>query len=90
MGTAAGLEYDNPAMVSEGDREHFRRIAEAEAKLNEEAVETAARRSPGENIALGLELSEFAAAFGGDASHPDEVPLIQLWRARIRRHSGQA
>lgn len=89
MGTAAGLEYGNKVMVSEHDREHFRRIAECEAELNDEAIEAAARRSPGENIALGLELSEFAAAFGGDVSHPDEVPPIQLWRARAGRPPGQ-
>jgi len=71
-------------------REHFRRIADSEAELNDEAIAAAARRSPGDNIALGLELSEFAAAFGGDVSHSDEVPLIQLWRARNRRHPGQA
>ncbi len=73
-------------MVTEKDREHFRRIAAIEAELNDEAVRAAARRSPGDNIALGFELSEFAAAFGGDVSHPDEVPPIQLWRARQQRN----
>jgi hypothetical protein len=72
-------------MVSEKDREHFRRIAAIEAELNDEAVRRGAARSPGDNIMLGFELSEFAAAFGGDISHLDEVPLIQLWRARARR-----
>jgi len=76
-------------MVSEKDRAHFQCIAEAEAELNEEAVRAAARRPPGDNIALGFALSEFAAAFGGDLSHPDEVPLIQLWRARRGRGTEQ-
>jgi len=72
-------------MVSDKDREHFRRIAAIEAELNDEAVRAAASRSPGDNIALGFDLSEFAAAFGGDRSHPDEVPPIQLWRNRVQR-----
>jgi hypothetical protein len=72
-------------MLSEKDRAHFRCIAEAEAELDEEALRAAARRSPGDNIALGFALSEFAAAFGGDVSHPDEVPLIDLWRTRRGR-----
>jgi hypothetical protein len=74
-------------MVSEKDREHFRRIAAIEAQLSDEAVRRAAARSPGDNIALGFELSEFAASFGGDVSHLDEVPPIQLWRARRTRNS---
>lgn len=69
-------------MVSDQDREHFRRIAAIEAELNRESVRSSAARSPGENIARGLELSEFAAAFGDDLSHADEPPLIQLWRER--------
>lgn len=73
------------AKVSDKDREHFRRIAAVEAELNEEAVRASALRTPGENIALGFELSEFAAAFGGDVTHEDEVPLIHLWRAREQR-----
>ena len=71
-------------MVSEKDRAHFRRIAAIEESLNDDAARAAAARSPGENIALGFELSEFAAGFGGDMSHPDPVPLIRLWRARRR------
>jgi len=69
-------------MVSEEDRQHFRRIAEVEAELNREAIRASAARTPGENIALGLALSAFAAAFGGDLSHPDDVPPISLWRVR--------
>jgi hypothetical protein len=74
-------------MVPEQDREHFRRIAAIEADLNRESIRAAAARSPGENIALGLQLSEFAAAFGGDVSHADEPPMIQLWRERGKRKS---
>ena len=72
-------------MVSDNDREHFRRIAAIEAQLNDEALRAAALRTPGESIALGFALSEFAAAFGGDVTHEDEVPLIHLWRAREQR-----
>ena len=89
VGSGAPLEYPCDDMVSEKDRAHFQCIAEAEAELNEEAVRAAARRPPGDNIALGFALSEFAAAFGGDLSHPDEVPLIQLWRARRGRGTEQ-
>ena len=70
-------------MVSDADRAHFRRIAAIEAELNDQAVRQAAGRTPGENIALGFELAEFAAAFGGDISHCDEIPPIRLWRARV-------
>ncbi|HXQ20310.1 MAG TPA: hypothetical protein VN812_01465 [Candidatus Acidoferrales bacterium] len=69
-------------MVSDRDREHFNRIATAEAQLNREAVVGCAARSPGANVALGLELSDFALAFGGDLTRPDEVAPIQRWRQR--------
>lgn len=84
VGRRPGFEYLRSWMVSEKDREHFRRIAAIEAELNDESIRAAALRTPGENITLGLELSAFAASFGGDLSHPDEPPLIQLWRARRR------
>jgi hypothetical protein len=70
-------------MVSQKDRDHFRRIAEAEVSLNRESLRACAARSAGENIALGLELSVFAIAFGADLSRPDEVAPIQLWRQRV-------
>jgi hypothetical protein len=88
IGTGMLFEY-NPNMVSDEDREHFRRIAAIEEELNRESIHAAAARTPGDNIALGLELSEFAAAFGGDVFHPDEPPLIQLWRARREKDDGQ-
>ncbi len=72
-------------MASDKDREHFRRIAAIEAQLNDQAVRLAATRAPGENIALGFELAAFAAAFGGETSHADEVPPIRLWLARMTR-----
>lgn len=71
-------------MVTEHDREHFRRIAAIEVELNREAIHAAAARPPGDNIVLGFDLSAFAASFGGDISHPDEVPPIHLWRERVR------
>ncbi len=76
------MGYSRCPMVSAKDREHFRRIAEAEAELNREAVRESAARSPGENIALGFALSEFAVAFGADLSRPDEVSPASLWRER--------
>ncbi len=69
-------------MPSKKDRDHFRRIAETEAALNQDAIRACAARSPGENVALGLEWSEFAASFGGDLSRPDEVAPVMLWRRR--------
>ncbi len=72
-------------MVTAGEREHFRRIAEFEARLNREAVRESAARSAGENIALGFALSEFAAAFGADLARGDEVSPARLWRERVLR-----
>ena len=74
-------------MVSEKDRAHFRRIAEAEASLNRDALRADAAREPGANIELGLALSEFAAAFAGDLSRPDEVAPASLWRKLRGRDS---
>ena len=82
LGTHGRLRYSSLRMVSEKDREHFRRLAEIEAELNQEALHACAARPPGVNIALGLELGEFAAAFGGDVSRPDEVAPITLWHRR--------
>ena len=74
-------------MVSAKDREHFRRIAEFEAELNREAIRECAARSPGENIALGFALSEFAAAFGASRPRRDEVSPARLWRERAGHHA---
>ncbi len=73
-------------MVSERARAHFRCIAEAEAELNAESLRHDAEQSPGDNILRGLELSEFATAFGADLSRPDEVSPAALWRTR-KRHA---
>lgn len=72
-------------MASDRDRAHFERIAEAEAELNSESLRQDARRTPGDNIERGLALSEFAAAFAGDLSRPDEVAPAALWAVRARR-----
>ena len=77
-------------MVSEADRAHFRRIAETEAELNRDALLACAARDPGLNITLGLELSDFALAFGGDCTRPDEVAPIQRWRERRQRSMRRA
>ena len=69
-------------MVSERDRAHFDRIALAEAELNRDAIRACAARSPGTNVEIGLELGDFALAFGGDLTRPDEVAPIELWRQR--------
>jgi len=74
-------------MVSAKDREHFRRLAELEGELNREAIRESAARTPGENIALGFALSEFATAFGADLSRPDEVSPARLWRERATRRA---
>jgi hypothetical protein len=75
-------------MVSEKDREHFRRIAAGELELNRDAIRACAARSPGANVALGLELSDLAISFGGDQTRPDEVAPVRLWRERGRRTTG--
>ena len=75
-------------MVSAKDREHFRRIAEVEAELNREAMRESAARSPGDNIALGFALSEFAAAFASDLSRSDDVSPARLWRERGAQRTG--
>lgn len=75
-------------MVSPRDRAHFARIAAAELELAREAAAEGARRTPGDSILLGLELSEFASAFGGDLSHPDDVSPASLWRCRTRSNTG--
>jgi hypothetical protein len=72
-------------MVSERDREHFRRLAAAEAEFNQESMRECAARGPGENIALGFALSAFAAAFAGDQSRPEEIAPAALWRQRHGR-----
>lgn len=72
-------------VVSASDRAHFRRLAEIEAALNQESIRECAARTPGENIAIGFALSEFAAAFGADLSRPDDVSPAHLWRERINR-----
>lgn len=69
-------------VITAQDREHFRVIAETEAELNLESIHACARREPGRNVEIGLDLSEFAASFGGDLSRPDPVPMIALWKAR--------
>ncbi len=69
-------------MVSARDREHFKRIAAAEREAERESIEQAAARGPGESIELGLALSEFAAAFGGEIAGSDDVAPSSLWRAR--------
>lgn len=55
-----------------------------ENELARESIQAAATRAPGKNIALGLELGEFAAAFGGDLTRPDEISPASLWRDRSR------
>jgi hypothetical protein len=71
-------------VVSSRDRRHFAQIASAEKGLESESIAVAARRSPGENIEIGLELSEFAAAFGGEIDQPDQISPARVWRERRR------
>jgi len=65
--------------------DHLRVIAEGERELAADSIRAAANRDPGMNVAVGLELGEFAAAFGGDLSREDEVSPASLWLARRRR-----
>ncbi len=74
-------------MVSDSDRRHFAIIAAAEAEMAQEMIFEDARRAPGDNIALGLELGELAAAFGTDVTKPDPVPAAALWQTRIERRA---
>jgi hypothetical protein len=69
-------------MVSARDRAHFDRIAGAGAELDRDSIRACVARSPGRNVEIGFELSDFALAFGGDLTRPDEVPPIELWRRR--------
>lgn len=75
-------------MASRADREHFDRIAAVERELAAEAVREAATRDPSVNIDIGLELSEFAAAFGGVIEREPEVSPAMLW-AQMRAGDGK-
>ncbi len=69
----------------------MRLIAEAMDALNREAVAEAARRSPGENIEIGLALGDFALAIAQhDAPRPEEVAPAQLWKELKRKRSQAA
>jgi hypothetical protein len=76
-------------VVSERVRAHFRYIAEAEAELNAESRRIDAEQSPGDNILRGLDLSEFATAFGADLSRPDS-PVVRKISPTSRRSSKRA
>lgn len=71
-------------MTGSADRNRFERIARAERDSESESIAVAASRSPGENIEIGLELSDFAAAFGGEIVRPDENSPARARRERIR------
>ena len=57
-------------------------------RANDEALAEAARRTPGENILIGLQLSDFARVL---VQHPVEkefpVPPVRIWRALRRRRA---
>ncbi len=59
------MGYSGTSMVSARDREHFRRIAEFEAELNREAVESIfeARAAAGDPLDWGF-LDHWAEAWG--------------------------
>lgn len=78
-------------MVSERDRARMRRIAAAMDELNRDAVAEAARRSPGENIEIGLRLGDAALAIAQPAgARPPDVPPIWRWRELQRRRRAKA
>ena len=61
-------------MVPERDRARMRRIADAMEELNRDAVHEAARRSPGENIEIGLGLSDAALAINPSPAPKADKP----------------
>lgn len=64
----------------------MRLIARAMDEMNREAVIEAVRRTPGENIEIGLRLGDLALAMAQhQVPRPDEVAPSALWQAR--RHS---
>jgi len=77
------------AVVTAADREHFRRIAEAEAELNRDSARQAALRSPGDNILLAFELTRVASMSSGSLDRDDEVSPASLWR-ELQRRRGHA
>ena len=76
--------------MSEKERVWLKSIANGMAELNREAIHRAARRSPGENIEVGLDLSELASAIATHLERPDEVPPVSIWRQLALRHVGRA
>ncbi len=51
-------------------------------ELNRRAIREAAKRTPGENIEIGLRLSDFArGAAQGPIVREEKIPLVQVWRA---------
>jgi hypothetical protein len=51
-------------------------------ELNRQAINEAAQRSPGENIEIGLRLSDFARGVAKGPIVPEEkIPLVRVWRA---------
>ena len=81
-------------MATERDKAHFRAIAEYEAAANAESLRADAHRTPGENIELGLKLSEFALTaarqMGATPVEEPKVALITLLRALQARKGGHA
>jgi hypothetical protein len=82
-------------MASASDKAHFRAIAEYETAANEDSLREDALRSPGRNIELGIELSDFTrrAAQQMEARPADEPPTapIAIWRAlQARRKDAQS
>ncbi len=78
-------------MATDRDRAHLRSIAEYEAKANADSLREDALRSPGQNIELGLQLSQFAASaaaqMGTSLNEEPPVPLSSVWRALQERRS---
>lgn len=76
-------------MVSDEDRAHFRRIAEAMERVNREELARDARRPPGEKIEAALRLSRHVppASARGRRLGPEPVAPIALW---LRLGKGRA
>jgi hypothetical protein len=73
-------------MVSQKDKELMRRRGAAMDRVNDEAIAEAARRTPGENILIGLQLGDFARAVAQNPEvRSDPVPPVRIWRALKQR-----
>ncbi len=76
------LGLRSASMASQRDKEIMARRGQIMDELNRRAIREAAKRTPGENIEIGLRLSDFArGAAQGPIVREEKIPLVQVWRA---------